>query len=89
MRSGVPHREGEEKREAECDPHSQEGSTRVVRNVPDVRRDDCRLAFVEVSYHPSAKMEDRPKQSEDSEEDDDVHPAEGPLYLSSAKLCCC
>src|ERR1700676_4918639 len=89
MGSGITNREGEQKGKAECDPHSQESSPGIVRNIPNIGRDDCRLALVEVSHHSSAKMEDRPKQSEDSEEDHDVHPAKGALDLGSAKLCCC
>jgi len=47
------------------------------------------LTFVEVDHHPTAKMENRPEQSEDSEKDDNVHPAEGALDLRGAELCCC
>ena len=89
MGSGITNREGEQQGKAERDPHSEESSPGIVRNIPNIGRDDCGLAFVEMSHHPLTKMEDRPKQSEDSEEDDDVHPAEGALDFGSAKLCRC
>src|SRR5208282_5450858 len=74
--------------EQERDPHPEHGPSRVVRNVPDIGRYLERLILIEVRRHPAAEMQNCPKQSKDSNKNDNVDPAETARCLLGTELCC-